>query len=162
MANITDPTDAMTDFEKAFRLGELSSQKGDLDPSVIVHADTPQGIPRMTYVKMDGKNVTEFVTFVLSDPYEGLPCFQIGYAVPAAYRRQGRGRAIVDIAIAEMIKGFARSGVNEFYVEAIVGESNLASKRIAELTISHNSKSIVDGISGVPARQYFRKVIAAR
>lgn len=159
MATITDPSDGMISFEAAFRAGHIETQRGELDTALLVHADSPNGHARMTYVKVDGKTVTAYATFVLVEPYEGLPCFQAGWAVPSAFRKQGRATAIVDAAIAEMKHGFARAGIPAFYVEAVVGEDNAASRRVAERILVSEGKSIVDGASGEAAVQYFRRVV---
>lgn len=78
------------------------------------HADSPNGHARMTYVKLDDKVVAAYATFVIVEHYEGLPCFQAGWAVPVAFRKQGRATAIVDAAIAEMKRGLARAGLPAF------------------------------------------------
>ncbi|WP_213957102.1 GNAT family N-acetyltransferase [Variovorax sp. dw_954] len=101
-----------------------------------------RGIPRMTYVKMDGKTVTAYATFGLVEPCDGLPCFQAGWAVPSAFRNQGRATAIVEAALAEMKRGFGRNRVPTSYIEAVVGEDNAASRRVAERSIASEGKSI--------------------
>lgn len=69
----------------------------------------------------------------------------------------GRGLATAAVAgaIAEMKNGFHQSaGMQTFYIEAIVGEENVASRRVAERTISNNPTAITDQESGLPAFQY--------
>jgi hypothetical protein len=94
----------------------------------------------------------------LTEPIEGIPCFQLGCAVPAAYRGQGRAKNIVDAAIIEMKNGLARNKISAFYVEAIVGAHNTASQHVAAATISTTPKEVTDQFSGLPALQYLRKI----
>jgi hypothetical protein len=94
----------------------------------------------------------------LCEPIEGVPCFQIGYAVPKEYRGQGRAKGIVDAAIAELKHGLGRNKIHSFYVEAIVGTDNEASKHVAATTISATPVAVTDKYSGLPALQYVRKV----
>jgi RimJ/RimL family protein N-acetyltransferase len=102
--------------------------------------------------------VTAFVVFALVQPIEGKHCFALGYAVPEAYRNQGRAKEVVTVAIAELQHGLGRAGISPFYVEAIVGADNMASRRVAEQVISDAPVAITDSISGLPAFRYIRKV----
>ena len=73
---------------------------------LFVHADQRQGEMRLTYARVQRKNVTALAIGVLTEPIEGIPCFQLGVAVPEAYRtakdlRKEYGRG----AIAEMRSG---------------------------------------------------------
>jgi hypothetical protein len=43
MAAMTDPAEAMRSFQQALAAGQISLQKGDLDPSLFLHADQPNG-----------------------------------------------------------------------------------------------------------------------
>jgi hypothetical protein len=54
--------------------------------------------------------------------------------------------------------GLRRQGHASFYVEAIVGADNAASRRVAEQIISDTPEPMVDGISGLPAFRYLRKI----
>lgn len=106
---------------------------------------------------MEGSTVTAFANFVWCDPIEGEPCFQIGYAVPVAFRGRGLARDVVTAAIAEMQIGLTRNGVATFNIEAIVGANNPASQRVAQQTISPTATTITDEASDEPALQYVRK-----
>ncbi len=54
--------------------------------------------------------------------------------------------------------GLARSKISTFYVEAIVGTDNEASKYVAAATISTSPVEVTDQFSGLPALQYVRKI----
>lgn len=155
---MTDPFVALESFQKALANGEVSLQPGVIDPKLFVHLDRPNGSPRFTYVRLDRRTVTALVMFVLDDPLEGSPCFQIGYAVPERYRAQGRAKDIVVAAIAELKRGLNSNGVPAFYIEAVVGTDNEPSMRVAAATISTSPVRITDHVSGLPALQYVLKV----
>jgi len=158
---MTDPSIALESFQQALQLGEISLRRGTVDPDLHVFADSPNGENRLTYVKLNGQTVTAFACFFVWEPIDGVPCFHFGYAVPEAYRNQGRAKDIVDAAIAEMRHGFGRAGVPAFYIEAVVGLDNKASQRVAEQSVSANPSAITDSVSGLPALQYIRKIVTA-
>jgi hypothetical protein len=95
MPQMTDPFAALESFQEALANGVLSLRQGSIDPELFVHLDHPNSSTRFTYVRLDRRTVTALVMFVLVDPLEGSPCFQIGYAVPERYRAQGRTKDIV-------------------------------------------------------------------
>lgn len=107
---------------------------------------------------MEGKTVTAFVELGLCEPIEGTPCLAIGYAVPEAYRNQGRAKEAIKAALAEMKHGLGRHVNKPLYVEAIVGADNKPSQRVAEQVISDTPVAITDQISGLPAFQYIRRI----
>lgn len=158
MPGMTDPTDALTSFQQALLAGEIDLQRGSADRDLYVHADRPNGELRLSYVRLEGSTVIAFANFVWCDPIEGEPCFQIGYAVPLAFRGRGLARDAVTAAIAEMQIGLTRNGIATFHIEAIVGADNAASQRVAQQTISPTATTITDEVSGEPALQYVRKV----
>lgn len=98
------------------------------------------------------------VQFIPCDPVEGEPCFNVGWAVAEAYRGQGRAHGVVSAAIKEMRNGFNRAGMKAFWIEAIVGEDNIASQRLAEQLLSGPVKKATDGYSGDPIVQYLRRI----
>lgn len=154
-----DPSNAMESFQQILLTGSVQLQRGDINPDIFVHADTPaQGKFRLTYVNLDDVQIIAFVNFAPCEPIEGIPCLQIGYAVPKPYRNQGRAKKAIEMAILEMQNGYKRAGIVKFYIEAIVEIDNIASQRVAQQTISSNPKSIIDEISGLPAFQYLRIV----
>lgn len=156
MPALTDPTDTLVSFQKALLDGEIQLQPGALDKNIFVHTDRPAGTPRLTYVKLDRRQVTALAVFVLVEPIDGVRCFQIGYAVPEAMRCQGRAKDIVNAAMSELWNGLSRNGFSSLCIEAIVGADNDASKSVAAATISSAPKAITDEASGSPAFHYVR------
>ena len=103
--------------------------------------------------------LTAFANFLQCDPILGLPCLAVAYAVPEAYRNQGRAKEIVNAAISDLRQVLGQSGQHPaFFVEAIVGADNVASQRVAEQVISAESEAITDQPSGLPALRYVRRV----
>jgi len=156
MAQMTDPTPALKSFQHHLRLGNLLPQPGELDRQIHVHLDDANGKPRFTYVTLDRQTVTALVMLVFVDRKDGAPCFQIGYAVPPAYRRQGLAQKAVHAAIAELRHGLARTGVTRLSIEAVVGLDSVASQHVAAATLSAKPTQITDSVSGLPALYYCR------
>ena len=154
---MTDPTNALQSFQRLLLTGTIQLEPGRLDKNLYSYVDEMDGTTRFTLVRLEGKTVTAFVAFAQDGAIEGKPCFAIGYAVPEAYRNQGRAREIVKAALAEMQGAFKRL-YPEFYVVAIVGADNKPSQRVAEQVISNTAVSVTDQISGLPAFRYVRKV----
>ena len=159
MPSMTDPMVALVSFQQALLDGEINLRAGELDPDIFVHADNPTPeVSRITYVRLDGRTVKAFVNVISAGRIEGLPCFQLGVAVPEQYRNKGYAKSTLASAIAEMKNGFARNKIPSFYVEGIVSVDNEPSKRASAATISTNPTPITDEGSGLPALQYLRKI----
>lgn len=154
---MTDPSNALQSFQHFFLTGKIQLEPGRLDTNLYSYVDEMDGTTRFTFVRLEGKTVTAFVVVAQDGAIEGKPCFAIGYAVPEAYRNQGRAKEIVRAALAEMQGAFRRL-YPEFYVVAIVGADNKVSQRVAEQTISNAPVTMTDRISGLPALKYVRKI----
>ena len=156
MPTMTDPSAVLPSFQQAVSRGSIKLERGTEHPELYIHADLPDGRnPRVTFARIEDGTVTVMVQFVEADPYEGLPCYAIGYAVPEAYRNQGRATDTVTKAISELWHGLRYRRTPTFYVEAVIDIENTASQRVAEQAISRTSKDAIDKISGRPALQYF-------
>jgi hypothetical protein len=159
MASMTDPMDALVSFQQALLNGEIRLQPGALDPDIFVYADKPApGVSRIAYVRLDGRTVKAFVNVIGVEPIDGLPCFQLGVAVPVQYRNKGYAKSILASAIAELEHGLSRNRISSFYVEGVVGVDNEPSKRASAATISSSPTAIIDNVSGLPALHYVRKI----
>jgi RimJ/RimL family protein N-acetyltransferase len=157
---MTAPSDGMKSFQKELRRGGITIQAAKTDPNLFVHLDAPNGPPkyRFTYVRLKGKTVTAMVIFAAEPPEDGKPYYAVGYAVPKRFQKQGRAKEVLVAALADMQVGLARNGIPEFYIEAIVGADNVASRKIAEQVISDEPEAITEGLSGLPAFKYVRKI----
>lgn len=155
---LPDVEGALESFQKALAANAIAVQRCDLDRDMVVHMDRPNGEIRLSYARMAGHTVVAIVQFIPCDPVEGEPCFNVGWAVAEAYRGQGRAHGVVSAAIKEMQNGFNRAGRNAFWVEAIVGEDNIASQRLAEKLLSAPVQKAIDSYSGDPIVQYLRRI----
>lgn len=157
---MTDPSDGMKSFQKELRRGSIAIQVSKTDPNLFVHLDAPNGPPeiRFTYVRLKGKTVTAMVIFAAQPPEDGKPYFAVGYAVPKRFQKQGRAKDVLAAALADMQAGLVRNGIPEFYIEAIVGADNVASRKIAEQVITDEPEAITEGQSGLPAFKYVRRI----
>jgi RimJ/RimL family protein N-acetyltransferase len=156
---MVDPSGALQSFQKQFLLENLKLEPGAIYANLYVHyEEIGDSSFRLTYVRLKDKIVIAFVNIVPCAPFEGTRCFQIGYAVPDAYRNRGVAKETIEMAITEMKHGYLRAGIKKFYIEAIVDANNSPSRRVAEHCISANPTSIVDENSGLPAFQYLRKI----
>jgi hypothetical protein len=159
MPNMTDPMVALVSFQQALLDGEIKLRPGELDPDIFVYADKPTPeVSRISYVRLDGRTVKAFVNAISAGFVEGLPCFQLGVAVPEQYRNKGYAKSTLASAIAELKNGLTRNRIPSFYVEGIVSVDNEPSKRASAATISSSPTAITDEDSGLPALQYRRKI----
>ncbi|WP_229711240.1 GNAT family N-acetyltransferase [Agarivorans gilvus] len=127
-------------------------------PSLKMFYDQPNGRPRFTFAKVESQLIKAFAVVAITETIQSLPCVNLGYAVPPEYRQQGLGTEIVKLSINELKAEFKRNGVNEFYVEAVVGVQNIASQRLAAKLLSANFEKIKDDVSGEDAYYYCLKV----
>jgi hypothetical protein len=104
---MTDPFSALESFQEALTNDVLSLQQGSIDPELFVHPDHPNGSTRLTYCRLDRRTVTALVMFVLVEPLEGTPCFQIGYAYEQA--ADDVTRSLQDSALMHSSVGLPRS-----------------------------------------------------
>lgn len=158
MSSLPDPHNAMISFQEGLAEGVLPLQVGHVDKAVSVMMDEPNGHRRLTYARIEAGQVVAFASAIACDPVNGVPCFNIGYAVPAGLRRAGRATAIVEAAIEEMKAGFGRAGIKQFYVEAIVSVDNAASIRVAEKALSPVQSTGEDDFNGGQVHQFLRLV----
>jgi len=155
---IVNPMDAFKTFEPALKRGKLAVERGRVDPELLVHMDQPQGKVRITYARMQGDSIVGIAIITPAEFENGLPVFQIGYAVPQHLRKRGIAKALAGAAIAEFTAGIARGGIVHFYMEAIVGIGNVASQKVAAHVIGGIPKETEDHNSGEPAVQYIMEI----
>lgn len=158
---MTDPMNSLNGLQLALNAGTIQLSKCDVHPRLKVLLDLPNNIARFTYAQVDGNSVQAVALLVMTEPVEGLPCFQLGYAVTESLRGQGIGSKITQQAIDELVNGLSRTPMKEFYLEAIVACENHASNNILKRLISEPPKPCKDGFSGEPAFQYLQKLRCA-
>jgi len=154
---IADPMDALVSLQREVRRG-MPTNPTELSPGVRVVLDQPNGVIRYSYARIEHGRVKSIAIFVHHEPINGVPCFNLGYAVPEAYRNRGWAGLIIEQGIQELRRGLGRHGAKSFYVEAVVGTDNLASQRVASKIISDAPVAGIDSESGVPILQYTRLI----
>ncbi|WP_281649095.1 hypothetical protein [Parendozoicomonas sp. Alg238-R29] len=155
---MTDPMVGLQELQKAIDKNLVEFQKCELSRDLVIHVDQPDGHTRFTYAKIKHQRIRSYAVFVLVEPINGLPCLNIGYAVPEKYQNNGNATEILEKSIAELKNGFARNNVNKFYLEAIVGKDNIISQKIANKLISKTPKECNDEYSNKPALAYTRLI----
>jgi hypothetical protein len=155
---IADPMDALVSLQREVRRG-MPTQPCDLSHGIRVILDQPNGVTRYTYARIEHGRVKAIALFVHHEPIDGVPCFNLGYAVPEVYRSRGWASEIVEQGIQELRHGLGRHGAKSFYVEAVVGKGNLASLRVASKIISDVPIEGIDSESGEQVFVYKRLVV---
>lgn len=154
---IADPMEALVSLQREVRRGMPTNPTGQ-GSEVRVVLDQPNGVMRYTYARIEHGRVKAIALFVHHEPIDGIACFNIGYAVPEAYRQRGWAKQIVEAGIQELSAGLGRHGVTQFYVEAVVGKGNIASQRVASAVFGTEPTEGLDSESGQPVFSYTRLV----
>jgi len=160
MARMTDPMDGLRSLQIALDHNEVELLDCEVHPDIKVILDHPNGEPRITYVTIREHKALAISIFVRADPLEGLPCFNLGYAVAESERQQGLATVIVQKGLDELGNGMRRHGVPRFYVEAVVEVSNIPSHKLARRLISDNPTPCTDCFSGEAAMHYNKLITA--
>lgn len=156
-AQLADPMDALVSLQREVRRG-MPTHPTRHGGDVRAVMDRPAGVRRITYARIEHGRVKAIALFVDNGSIDGIPCFNVGYAVPEAYRRRGWGRQIIEAGIQEMQYGLGRNGVKQFYVEAVVGKDNIASQQLAKQVFSDSPTEGTDEESGEPVLSYLRLI----
>ena len=154
---MTDPHQALLSLQAEIRKGMPTHPTVNY-PSVRVVVEKKNGRARYTYARIEHGRVKAMAMFVTVDQIDGEGCFQVGYAVPEAYRGRGWALEILRQGLNELSQGLARFGVTQFYVEAVVGNANHASIVVAKRFFSTNPIATIDNVSGEPALAFSRLV----
>jgi GNAT superfamily N-acetyltransferase len=158
MPEMTNPYNALVSFQHALDLGSIDLQPCRTDPDLVIHLDTPNGKTRMSHAYIED-GVVVALAMVVHDGFEdGLPCFDMGYAVHEDHRGRGLGRKIAAATAEAFQAGMDQAGVAAFHLEAVVGLENVASQHIAASVISQTPERITDSVSGLPAWKYSKLV----
>lgn len=153
MPTMTDPMDALISLQQQVRKG-IDTIPGEKYPGLRVLVDRPNGELRYTYAKIEHGRVKAIAILLMNDPVGGIVRFSLGYAVPETYRNRGWATQIVQQSLEELRIGLTRNGLNCFFLDAVVGEANIASQRVAAKIFPDAPLSIIDAESGEPAFAY--------
>src|SRR6185437_8148715 len=148
MPSIVDPLNALVALQEALDECSVVMRRCDLHPELAVYLDHPLGSPRFTYAVVVNGRVQAIALLTPAERIEGIPCFQIGYAVIESMRSRGLAKRTALHAIDELRNGLQRNGVGRFYVEAIVSKLNVASNAVARQILSEDPSEGTDEHSG--------------
>ena len=124
---------AFSSFQKFLKKNEIDTINGEIHSDVLVHHDAPNGNLRLSYALADhGFRLKAFCVVVMSDPYKGKPCFDVGISTFHKFRRQGHANSLLKKVIDELKNGLIRNGINEFYIDLKVDSDNEASKNLCK------------------------------
>ena len=152
MATLPDATAALNMFQRD--LDRIPLTPSETDADLLFHLDQPGGVARMTFVRLQDRTVTALAVFFAADPVDGVLLFHGFYAVPPAYRNQGRAKDILRAALRQMQHGFAHTVVAAIHVDVIVDPANIAAQHVAAAVITPIPETVTDEVSGLPALRY--------
>lgn len=146
----------------AIKSGAIELQKGRFSDDIFVHADSPMGSPRVTYVMfnpLDKKEVISRCVFIFDRVRDGVPVFQMDWAVVPAFKGKRFGIKTATKAMTEFVGGMLPKSENGFFIEAVVDEGNEASIKIARNLIG-NEEIIFNKATGANVYRYLAKIDA--
>lgn len=143
----------------AVRNGDISLEQGRLFGDIYLHADAPEGTPRLSYVTISASNSKKVVgrcVLLLDRSVGNAPVWQIDWAIDANERGKGLGKAFVEKSLAEFNSGMKGKFKAGYFIEAVVDPGNSASNKIAERLIGGLQK-VKDTRSGRISNNYAKK-----
>ena len=150
--------DSLRLLQQAIDKQIVEFQRCEIFPDIAVHFDKPNDVPRFTYANLKNGVAQSIALFVMVEPVEGTHCFQMGWATAETMRRKGLATDVVSKAVEELKNGMNRNGIDRFYIEAIISESNIESQRLAARIFTDAPQPCTDSLSGEKALQYLRLV----
>lgn len=97
----------------------ISLEQGRIFDDIYVHADTPNGRPRITYVMFSPSIQNQAIArcAIVLDRIQGdTPVWQIDWAVLKQHRGQGYGMSVAAKALAEFINGMRERQAHGFII----------------------------------------------
>lgn len=160
MPAIADPLDILPSVQNAvdeiFESGEVADGAGE----IFLRNGTAKGIERI-YVTFENRFVTSFVKFAPMSPLdppaagdEKIAGFQVIYAVPLEFQRQGRAQRSIGAAIQRLKSELSRTNYEYLFLMAIVGDDNVPSQKLAAAVLCPNPTEYIEPDSGLPAKKY--------
>jgi RimJ/RimL family protein N-acetyltransferase len=152
MATASDSSAALESFQRD--LDRLSLTPSATDPELFCHLDAPLGAVRMAFARLQGRTVTALAGFFATDPVDGVLVLHGFYAVPEAYRNQGRAKNILRSALRHLEQGIGHTGVSAIRVVFVVDAENAVAQHVAAAVTSASPTSVTDEATGRPALLY--------
>ncbi|OQW72056.1 MAG: hypothetical protein BVN33_13860 [Proteobacteria bacterium ST_bin13] len=118
-----------------------------------MHVDQPAGAPRYSYALVEDGDVTAVALLALNEPIEGVPTFQLGYAVMESRRGGGRAQRVEGGDQRDMSRA-SQERDSEAVFRGGGRRENIVSLHIAEKVIGGTRTECLDHDSAVPAIQF--------
>jgi hypothetical protein len=150
---MVDPHIGLISYQQALLQRLIQPSRCKTHPELTVLFDDVPGGKRLTYALMDGLKIKATAVYVMNGTEGKMPYFQVGYAVAEDCRGQGVAQETLRASINEIGAGF-RNSIPEFYIEAVVPKSNIASMHIAQKIIGGTPEEITDKESGELSVRY--------
>lgn len=159
MAEMVDPYIGLQSYQRALLRKLIAPSPCEIHPEIVVLRDDAEGKSRLTYALIEEDVVKATVVYVQTEPIKGVLCFDVGYSVADGFRNQGIAARVLEKSIIEMTHGLG-CYIKRFYIEAVIGTSNLASQKVATKVLSPESarREVIDSVSGQPAFVYIRLI----
>lgn len=156
--NRVEMMDALEHFNAALKAGTITVQPTQTDPKIFVHADTPEGTPRMSYVRKKGAHATAIAVIVVTEPIDGVPAIHIGCAVREDQRGKGIGRHVLSVALEDFRVDMAEKGLEDYWIESLVEMDNMASAAMTKKVLDIEPEETVDEATGEPSLRFLKRV----
>jgi len=153
MAEMTNPHKALVSYQAAYKEGRIRPQACTLHSDLVVLMDEETGSLRVSYAFIKDSLVKAIAIFILGPHIDQVPLFDIGYAVDESCRCQGIASKLMVQSVSEMRAGFGQH-MPRFYLQAIIGTTNIASQKVAAQIFRSVPQAITDSVSGQPALAY--------
>ena len=159
MKDMSDPYLGLISFVDAYKWGVIAPRACMIHKDLKFLLDTASdGVSRMTFAAIAADNqVKGYAVYIWTDPYKGLPCVSVGYAVAKSFRNQGVATDILRKSISEMQMGLKKKAP-KFYVDAIVANENVASIKVATKVLCATPIDMIEEISGKSSSRFFKLV----
>ncbi|UYZ83583.1 GNAT family N-acetyltransferase [Entomomonas sp. E2T0] len=158
MPDMIDVNAILIQFQEALLENKIELFPSEKYPNLYMMLDDADGNSRMTYafIEKDLK-VKAIAIYLHMEPIGYTTCVGVSYAVAEDFRNQGIAKLILEQSISDLTDKMPEY-INEIYIEAIVGISNIPSQKVAEKVLSSTPKKTVDAFSNQDAYQYVRLV----
>ena len=151
--------EGLTQIAIAIKNNAIKLEQGRIFNDIYVHADFPNNIPRVSYVVFSPSVQNQVIgrcVILLDRNHEGIPIWQIDWAVLTQYRSKGFGTSIATKAIIEFVNGMKGKLKQGFFIEAVVDENNEASKKIAR-SILGNEQITFNKSTGLHVHSFIKR-----
>lgn len=142
--NRVEMMDALTGFNAALKAGAIRIQPIATDSKVFIHADSPEGTPRLSYVQMKGAHATAIAATIIMEPLENLPVIHIGCAVREDQRGKGRGRHVLTVALQDFQTSMVAKGLTDYWIESLIESDNAASVAMTTKVLGIEPEEVTD------------------